>query len=496
MPVDGSGVGKGYAFVQYTRSSDAIKAFQTLDGTPFQGRLLHVLPGEAPRNQDLDDVANSKLPVKKQNQIRQKAEATRTSFKWNSLYMNQDAVKSSAASRAGISKSELFDPTSADQAVKQAIAETSIIQEAKTYFLANGVDVNAFKSTKRGDASILVKGFPHGTTEEEIRTIFEEHGPVLRVLMPPAATIAIVRYENPTHGKAAFQALSYKRFKTSILLLEKGPSELFTKNAGTRDQPTRVQSLPALDLLERGDGDGDGDDDAIATTSLFVKNLNFVTTTDDLAEVFSSLDGFVSALVKTKQDAKKGHLLSMGFGFVAFRSKEQARAAQTVMDGFVLDGHTLKVSVSYKGLDAAQERRQQDAVRKAGAHKTKIAIKNLPFEATKKDVRTLLGGYGQLKSVRVPKNFKAGSRGFAFAEFTTPTEAQNALIALRDTHILGRRLVLEYANAEDLDPEEEIAKMQKKMGAQVNKVALQRLTGKGREKVTIGDNDEEDGLDA
>jgi multiple RNA-binding domain-containing protein 1 len=182
----------------------------------------------------------------------------------------------------------------------------------------------------------------------------------------------------------------------------------------------------------------------------------------------------------------------MGFGFVEFRTKEQAQAALKVMHGYVLDGHVLAVKSSHKGLDAAEERRREDVAKKAAGQRTKIVIKNLPFEASKKDVRALFGTYGQLRSVRVPKKFNSTSRGFAFAEFTTPREAENALNALKDTHLLGRKLVLDFAEAEAIDPEEEIAKMQKKIGGQVNKVTLQQLTGRGRQRVNIGDNEEDD----
>lgn len=58
--------------------------------------------------------------------------------------------------------------------------------------------------------------------------------------------------------------------------------------------------------------------------------------------------------------------------------------------------------------------------------------------------------------------------------------------------MLGRRLVLDYAEAEAIDAEEEIAKMQKKIGGQVNKVALQKLIGKGRQKFEIGEENEDD----
>lgn len=453
---------------------------------------MHVLPAAHKRETTLDEFAISKLPLKKQNLIRKKAEAASNTFNWNSLYMNQDAVNASVADRLGISKSELLDPTSADAGVRQAIAETSIIQETKAYFAANGVDLNAFKSQQRGDSAILAKNFPFGTNIEELRKMFEEFGPVLRVLMPPSGTIAIVQFVQPAHAKVAFARLAYRRIENSVLFLEKAPKNIFTDStplAAKEDRPAGVQKLSVTELLERDDDK----DHQLETSSLFVKNLDFKTTTEQLAETFRPLDGFVSARVKTKTDPKKpGQILSMGFGFAEFRTKEQAQAALKVMDGYVLDGHVLAVKASHKGLDAAEERRREDVAKKAAGQRTKIVVKNLPFEASKKDVRALFGTYGQLRSVRVPKKFNSTSRGFAFAEFTTPREAENALNALKDTHLLGRKLVLDFAEAEAVDAEEEIAKMQKKIGGQVNKVTLQQLTGRGRQRVNIGDNGDED----
>lgn len=493
LPVTAAGTTKGFALLLFGDPSDAVKAFQALDGATFQGRIIHIIPANAKREQALDEFGLSNLPLKKQNMIRKKAEAASSSFNWNSLYMNQDAVNASVASRLGVSKSELLDPTSADAAIKQAIAETTVIQETKAYFAANGVDLNAFKTQRRGDTTILVKNFPYGTTMDELRKMFEEHGQVLRVLMPPTGTIAIVHFAQAAHAKAAFGKLAYRRIKDSVLFLEKGPKDLLSgdiseqANRVTDKQATGVQKFSVSDLLSSGDKA-----EEVETTSLFIRNLNFATTTSRLAEVFESLDGFVSARVKTKMDPKKpGQTLSMGFGFAEFGSKTQAQAALKVMDGYVLDGHTLGVKASHRGQDAAEERRREDRAKKAAAHRTKIVVKNLPFQATKKDVRSLFGTYGQLRSVRVPKKADFTARGFAFADFVTPREAENALNALKDTHLLGRRLVLDYAEAEALDAEEEIEKMQRKVGGQVNKVALQQLTGGGRKKVNIGDDGEE-----
>ena len=47
----------------------------------------------------------------------------------------------------------------------------------------------------------------------------------------------------------------------------------------------------------------------------------------------------------------------------------------------------------------------------------------------------------QIKSLRLPKKFDGNHRGFAFVEFLTKQEAQNAFEALQSTHLYGRHMV-------------------------------------------------------
>lgn len=396
---------------------------------------------------------------------------------------------STVASRMGISKAELLDPTSADAAVKQAHAETHIIQETKSYFAQHGVDLEAFQKSAKGDLAILVKNVPHSVTPDELRKTFEEHGKVSKFLMPPTGMTAIVEFSNAAEAKTAFMSLSYRKMKDSILYLEKAPKDLF-KEGATSYLPQVASSdkpgvkLSATDLLEDAP-----EPEATNTATLYVRNLNFSTTTERLTETFKPLSGFRSAKVKTKVDPKRG-VLSMGFGFVEFNSPETASAALRTMDGHDLEGHKLQIKGSHKGADAAEERRKEDTAKKAAS--TKIIIKNLPFEAGKKDIRALFTPYGQLRSVRVPKKFDSSSRGFGFAEFTTKRDAVNAMNALKNTHLLGRRLVLAFAETESDDPEKELEKMQQKVGAQANKVALQRLTAGGRKKFNVAGTDDLD----
>ncbi|KAL3463362.1 hypothetical protein BJX64DRAFT_287386 [Aspergillus heterothallicus] len=483
---------KGFAYIQYADPDAAVEAYKNLDGKHFQGRLLHILPASQKKTYKLDEHELSKLPLKKQKQIKRKQDASSSTFSWNSLYMNADAVMSSIAERIGVCKAELLDPTSADAAVKQAHAETHVIQETKAYFKANGVNLDAFKQRERGNTAILIKNFSYGTKAEDLRKLLEPFGQPSRLLMPPSGTIAIAEFARPDEAQKAFKGLAYRKLGDSILFLEKAPKDLFDANVSPQ------KPLPEAKAVSQGFSTADTfaaeeeGEQNIVTATLFVKNLNFSTTNKSLVEAFRPLDGFISARIKTKPDPKNpGQTLSMGFGFVDFKSNAQAQAALAVMNGYTLDRHSLVVRASHKGMDAAEERRREDTAKKIAARRTKIIIKNLPFQATKKDIRSLFGAYGQLRSVRVPQKFDRSARGFGFADFVSAREAENAMDALKNTHLLGRRLVLEFANEEAVDAEEEIKRIEKKVGEQLDRVKLQKLTGAGRKKFTVGAQDEE-----
>jgi len=402
-------------------------------------------------------------------------------------------VISSISARLGVSKSELLDPSSSDAAVKQAQAETHIIQESKKYFEANGVNPDAFKTRDRSDSAILVKNFQYGTSVDDLKNIFSGYGDVSRVLMPPSGTIAIVEFVQAVQARAAFNALAYRKYKDSVLFLEKAPKGILNGRVGTAKpggfkldtDPKSLKSDP-LDLGQESKEEEFGE-----TSTLFVRNLNFSTTTEKFLEVFKPLNGLVSARVKTKLDPKKpGQVLSMGFGFLEFRSNNQAKAALAAMNGYNLDGHQLLIKASHKAHDAAEARQREDKAKRRSERKSKIIIKNLPFEASKKDVHNLFNSYGHLRAVRLPRKFDNTRKGFAFAEFTSSRDAENAMDALRDTHLLGRRLVMDFAAGDVEDPEKEIEKMQQKVGRQSNSVALQRLTASQRQKFNVGEKNE------
>ena len=456
---------KGLAFVSFSDPAHALAAYRAKDGSTFQGRLLHLLPAinkNAPAETD-----SKKAATLKQARAEQKKQDAVKDFNWSMLYMSSDAVASSIADRLGVSKSDILNPGADggpdNAAVRLALAETRIIQETKEFFEQEGINVDAFdgKKTSRSDTTILVKNIPYGTSVEEVEKLFAEHGEVDKVLIPPSGTIAVVEMPVVSEATLAFRAIAYKRFKGGILYLEKAPLGLLTQKAGEKVVKQAPIVGKSIDTASNPTSNiSASEDDVVDGATLYIKNLSFSTTDDRLTTAFHGLSDFAFARIQTKPDPRRpGARLSMGYGFVGFKSVDGARAAQKAMDGKVVDGHTLVVTFARRNAETSTT----TSLSSGGS--TKILIKNLPFEATKKDIRDLFSSQGQLKSVRLPKKFDNSTRGFGFVEYTTVREAQAAFEALKHTHLLGRHLVLQWSKVgKDQDEEVELQRNKTKRG--------------------------------
>ena len=330
---------------------------------------------------------------------------------------------------------------------------------------------------------ILVKNIPYGTSNPEITDIFGAFGRVRRVLLPPAGTIAIVEFSEGQEKEAsnAWRGLAYKRLKDSILYLEWAPYGLFDGTVPTTEpDPTPAKPAPVGIVSTIHEPNTAGEETAPPGATLHIGNLSFATTSDRLASIFRHLPSFAFAKVATKLDpARPGETLSQGFGFVGFQNVEGAQKAMKGFgaaganggSGLVLDGHVLRVSFAGRGreeMERATGAGGAGILGGAGKSKgTKLIVKNLAFEVSKKELwelfRCVVLGYGlvggtddygcysahgQVKSVRLPNRADRRSRGFAFVDFATRKEAEHAFEQLRHSHLLGRHLVLEWAEKE------------------------------------------------
>ena len=181
------------------------------------------------------------------------------------------------------------------------------------------------------------------------------------------------------------------------------------------------------------------------STTLYIKNLNWKTTEEGIRGLFGKVEGLKSVTLPKKK-GPNGELLPMGFGFVVYENRQQALKALNRFNEKALDGHVLQLKFSArKDVVTTKKRKVTEAGNEGN---TKLLIRNIPFEATRNELRELFGAYGQLKSLRLPKKFDGTSRGFVFVEYLSADDAKTAVKALSSTHLLGRKLVVEYAKEE------------------------------------------------
>ncbi|KAM7050550.1 putative RNA-binding protein 19 isoform 2-T2 [Molossus nigricans] len=472
---------KGFAFVTFMFPEHAVKAYAEVDGQVFQGRMLHVLPSTIKKEAGEDASAPGSSSYKKKKESKDKANSS-SSHNWNTLFMGPNAVADAIAQKYSATKSQVFDhETKGSVAVRVALGETQLVQEVRRFLLDNGVCLDSFSqpAAKRSKTVILVKNLPAGTLAAELQETFGRFGSLGRVLLPEGGVTAIVEFLEPLEARKAFRHLAYSKFHHVPLYLEWAPVGVFSSSAsqeeGPRDapegcankdragpetvpdsktpegeKPTEGGAANSSSKMEEGEEEEEEEEEeSLPGCTLFIKNLNFNTTEETLKEVFARAGVVKSCSVSRKKD-KSGALLSMGFGFMEYRKPEQAQKALKQLQGHVVDNHKLEVRISERATKPAlTSTRKKQVPRKQTT--SKILVRNIPFQADSREIRELFSTFGELKTVRLPKKMTGTGthRGFGFVDFLTKQDAKRAFSALcHSTHLYGRRLVLEWADAE------------------------------------------------
>ncbi|XP_056131196.1 probable RNA-binding protein 19 [Lampris incognitus] len=449
---------KGFAFVTYMIPENAVTALAQLDGHIFQGRMLHLLPSTVKKEtESSDSVGPGSSSYKRQRDAKSKA-ASSSSHNWNTLFLGTSAVADTIAEKYNTTKSKVLDHESKGSvAVRMALGETQIVQETRQFLLDNSVCLDSFSqaAAARSTSVILVKNLPAGVTASELEALFSPHGSLGRVLLPPSGLTAIIEFLEPTEAKRAFTRLAYSKFHHIPLYLEWAPVGVFTTAKPNSDLSNPETQATAKDGVvgevskEEEDDEEDGEEDVPGAT-LFIKNLNFSTTEEKLRETFSKC-GMVKTCTISKKKDRTGKLLSMGYGFIQYQTAEAAKKAMKQLQHCSVDDHELELKISEKATRSVEisHKKRQAEKKQTGS---KILVRNVPFQASVREIRELFCTFGELKTVRLPKKATGSGnhRGFGFIDFLTKQDAKKAFAALcHSTHLYGRRLVLEWADTED-----------------------------------------------
>jgi multiple RNA-binding domain-containing protein 1 len=464
----------GTAFVRFTSAADALRAIAMFDGTAFQGRLLHILPAEPnrsaeKRNQtDAAQHRHSNFSNDRKRQRRQNAGSLKDTVSWNPFFVSADAVLETSANRLHVSKSKFIDAdaleTGASAAVRLAVAESSLLQEVRDYLVEAGVNVKTLLEQQQRQekpldrkqlsrTTIIVKNLPAATRASDLLPTLARYGEVGRFIIAPGGLIAIVEFLDENQAKRAFKNLAYTRYAELPLYLEWAPGDIWAESApgnidGTANPPLR--SDDAEPVVSLSDQVSDMPSNWVSK-SLLIRNLNLETNQKMLLDHIEQL-GARPRVIRVPLDGahhrntNQNSIVLTKYAFVEFSSPEETWRALNLIHGSVLDGYRLIAVPSEKHITNRQaESGEELDTPPEPANQTKLVVKNIAFEASKRELRQLFSSFGHLKSLRLPRKFDGSGRGFCFLEYATPQESARAKMLAQGTHFYGRKLVVEYS---------------------------------------------------
>uniref|UniRef100_A0AAX7T707 Nucleolin n=1 Tax=Astatotilapia calliptera TaxID=8154 RepID=A0AAX7T707_ASTCA len=165
--------------------------------------------------------------------------------------------------------------------------------------------------------------------------------------------------------------------------------------------------------------------------TLFVKNLPFSATADDLKEIFKDA---VEIRVPPGQNTS-----NKGIAYVEFKTEADAERTMEETQGSEVQGRS--IIIDYTGEKSHMGAR---ASASEAASKT-LVVNNLSFNATEE---VLQSTFEKAVSIRIPQR-DGRPKGFAFLEFESTDDAKDALENFNNTEIEGRSIRLEYSQSRD-----------------------------------------------
>jgi len=267
---------------------------------------------------------------------------------------------------------------------------------------ASSSSPDASTEEKKGPM-VYVGNLPFTATESEIRTLFESTGIVGEVKVPldrdtgNGRGFAFVSMPDRGEMESAVEALDRTSF---------GGRTIYVNESKPKD----IQK------------------EELEQSKLYVGNISYDTTRDDLLGFFSEL-GYEADDVYIPLDRDTGY--PRGFAFVNM-SPEKSADAMDAANGAVMKGRTLTVSISLP--------RGQKASPSGKKSETKLYVGNLSFYTDVESVRALFEEYGPVQDCYMPLDRDTGRpRGFAFV--TMDPEAADRAADETDGYEMDGRII-------------------------------------------------------
>ncbi|KAJ3275950.1 hypothetical protein HDV01_006817 [Terramyces sp. JEL0728] len=160
------------------------------------------------------------------------------------------------------------------------------------------------------------------------------------------------------------------------------------------------------------------------TTQLYVGNLPYSATWQDLKELFSK----VAVVERANIVQKNGR--SKGFGTVSFKSHEDALEVIDAFNGYEFDGRTLEVR-----FDKALPKRLPS---ENSGNEVALYVGNLDWSVQWQDLKDLFKEAGRVVRCEIPSDAQGRSKGFGIVVMASNADAERAK-DMYDGHVFCNR---------------------------------------------------------
>jgi len=171
-------------------------------------------------------------------------------------------------------------------------------------------------------------------------------------------------------------------------------------------------------------------------TNVYVKDLDPEVTDEEFKQLFEKFGPVNSPLIK--RDEKTG--ISTGFGFVNFEHHEDASTAVETLNGKKLGNKNITCCRAMKRVERETKLKREWEQQKFNKyHGINLYVKHIEDEVDEETLRREFSAFGEVKSCKIPLDEKGSPKGFGFVCFSTPEEAQKAIVGLNSKILQGQK---------------------------------------------------------
>lgn len=361
----------GYAYVNFHSAADAERVMDTLNYSTIKGRCCRIMWSH--RDPNLRKTGNGNVFVKNLD----KNVDNKALYDTFSLFGNILSCKV-ATEPDGKSRGYGFVHYETAEAAKQAIEKVNGMQIGeKTVYVGEFIPRDGRAPTEITNfTNLYIKNFPEDWEEEKIVEEFKKFGEITSSQFnkdKKGRLFAFINYNDTEEAKAAIDTWHKKDLRTEeeIKANPDGPPKEEGKESAlpADDHPDhlvycqRAQSKAEREAALKSkfakptspaDTAAEGAATSGASVNLYIKNLSDDVTDATIREMFAPFGEITSA--KIMQDPKGR---SKGFGFVCYKTPDEATKAVTEMHLKVVKGKPLYVGLAEKKEDRTQRLAQR-----------------------------------------------------------------------------------------------------------------------------------------